>query len=239
MASITENKERIGSFTSSEIYKLIKKGAGNKEFSAPGLTYIEEKQLELRLGRSISVDAYSQAMAWGSFMELYVFSLIGMEYEITSNETDVHPTIKSWSGSKDLIVKNKKVSDIKCYQPKNFAKYADALLKGDIEVLKKDFAKEYWQLVSNAIINDTPNAEAILFMPYESELEVISEMAANYDGIDQWKYRFIAEADKSALPYLPDGGYYKNLNIFEFEIPLEDKIILTERVKLGIKELEK
>ena len=237
MGRITENKERIGSFTSSEIYKLIKKGTGKNEFSAPGLTYIEEKQLEIKLGRSIGVDAYSQAMAWGSFMELYVFSLIGTEYIITSNETDAHPTIKGWAGSKDLIVLGKKVSDIKCYQPKNFAQYTNALLKCDVENIKNNFPKEYWQLVSNAIINDVPNAEAITFMPYESELEDIREMAANYDGGDQWKYRFIAEADKSALPYLPDGGYYKNLNIFEFEISLEDKIILTERVKLAIKEL--
>jgi hypothetical protein len=71
-------------------------------------------------------------------------------------------------------------------------------------------------------------------MPYESELEEIREMAENYDGNDQWKYRFIAESHKSALPYLPNKGYYKNLNIFEFKVPEEDKKALTERVLMAI-----
>ena len=71
-------------------------------------------------------------------------------------------------------------------------------------------------------------------MPYFSELEDIRTMAENYDGGDQWKYRFIVESPDAELPYLPDGGYYKNLNKFEFEVPKEDKDFLTERVELAI-----
>ena len=235
--SITENIERIGNFTSSEIWKLTTLDRNKEGFGAPALTYIEEKQIELRMGRSITTDTHSQSMAWGTFMEQYVFSLIGMEYIITSNKTDMHPTIKGWSGSKDLIVEGVKVSDIKCYQPKKFAIYTDALLKKDVAFIRDNFKKEYWQLVSNCIINKVDVAEAITFMPYESELTEIREMAENYDGSDQWKYRFIAEAHKSALPYLPDNGYYKNLNKFEFEIPKEDKELLTERVLLAIDKL--
>ncbi len=232
--SMTENKERIGAFTSSEIYRLC----GKKELAAPALTYIEEKQIEIRMNRSISVDAHSQAMAWGTFMEMFVFDKIGKEYIITSNLTDKHPTIEGWTGSKDLIVEGKKISDIKCYYPKKFAKYTDAMLIGDTEVLKAEFAKEYWQLVSNAIINKVPNAEAITFMPYESELEEIREMVRNYDNLAElWKYRFIEESPKSALPYLPENGYYKNINKFEFEVPKSDIDFLTERVELAIKHL--
>src|SRR5690606_39171938 len=132
-------------------------------------------------------------------------SLIGMEYKITSNKTDIHPTIKGWSGSKDLIVEGVKVSDIKCYQPLNFGRYTNVINSKNIALFKEERPKEYWQLVSNAIINKTPKAEAISFMPYESQLEEIREMAENYDGADQWKYRFISESHKSALPYLPDG----------------------------------
>jgi len=146
----------------------------------------------------------------------------------------LHPTIKGWSGSKDLIVPGLKVSDIKCYEPKNFALYTDVILKKNIELIKLEFPKEYWQLVSNAIINNVDSAEAITFMPYESELEEVRQMAENYDGPDQWKYRFIAESDKSSLPYLPNGGYYKNLNIFEFVVPQEDKEFLTNRVLKAI-----
>jgi hypothetical protein len=232
--SITENVERIGSFTSSQIYKLMTNNAKKDYFGKPGLTYIEEKKIEKRLGRSVTTETHSQAMAWGIFMEMVVFDKISFEYKITSNTTDTHPKIKEWAGSKDLFVEGVKVSDIKCYQPLNFAKYTDALLKKDVAFIRQNFPKEYWQLVSNAIINNTPNAEAITFMPYESELEEIREMAENYDGNDQWKYRFIAESHKSALPYLPNKGYYKNLNIFEFKVPEEDKKALTERVLMAI-----
>ena len=229
--SIIGNPERIGRFTSSEIWKLMQMDRSGNDFGQKALTYIDEKKIETRMGRSITIESYSQAMAWGIFMEMYVFSMIGVEYIITSNTTDMHPSINCWSGSKDLIVEGHKVSDIKCYQPKKFAQYTDVIISRDLEKMKKDFKEEYWQLVSNAIINQVPNAEAITFMPYESELEEIRDMAENYDGPDQWKYRFIAEKDKDGLPYLPDGGYYKNLNKFEFEVPKDDIELLTDRVK--------
>jgi len=236
--SITENKDRIGSFTSSNIWKLATMNPKKDGFGAPGLAYIQEKRMELRMGRSIETEAYSQSMAWGTFLEMYVFTKIGMEYEITSNDTDVHPTMKGWSGSKDLIVKGKKISDIKCFYPKKFGAYTDALLSKDVELIRKKFATEYWQLLSNAIINGVSKAEAITFMPYEDELEEIKEMVEQYEGGDIWKYRFIYENDKSSLPYLPRDKYYKNLNKFEFEIPKEDVEFLTERVKSAIKILK-
>lgn len=236
---MTENIERIGSFTSSEIYKLATTGKGEYGFGAKALTYIDEKRIENKMKRSISTDSYSQAMAWGIFCEMYVFSLIGIEYQISSQETDVHPTISQWSGSKDLIVPDVKISDIKCFQPKKFAQYTDALIEGDLKKIKEDFPAEYYQLVSNAIINGVNEAEAITFMPYESELENLREMAENYEGEDQWKYRFIAENKKASLPYLPDDGYYSNLNTFSFIVPQEDKDFLTERVEKAIELLNK
>ena len=259
--SITENKERIGSFTSSNVYKLIPMGSEpmneeelhkhkednpksrkkNKDagFSDAGLTYIKEKQIEIRMRRSIDVEAYSKSMFWGSFMELFVFEKLGLGYEITSDETDVHPTIKHWSGSKDLFVKGKKIAEIKCFQPKKFALYTDSLLSESVENIKEEFPKEYWQMVSNAIINDVPNAEGITYMPYESDLKEIREFAENYEGADQWKYRFIYESPKCELAYLPDVGYYKDLNRFEFEVPDKDKQLLTSRVEEAITLLNK
>jgi hypothetical protein len=220
---ITENIARIGNFTSSQIFRLMGTAAVSK-------TYIEERNLERQLCRSLENEAYSPDMAWGLFLEQRVLDLLGMEYCLSSDQTETHPEIEYWSGSKDLIVIGSKISEIKCFQPKNFAKYTNALLTKDLTLIKKEFPKEYYQLVSNAIINNVPNAEAITYMPYESELEDIREMASNYDGADQWKYRFISERDKSGLAHLPDGGYFKNLNLFEFEVPKEDKEALTERV---------
>lgn len=275
---MTENIERVGNFTSSEIHRLmggsfglsesqkrtLKKHAtrnsqaealdakpltdkmweeffklktinDNPQLTGPPLTYIEEKRIERRLGRSIDIEGYSRPMAWGLFMEMVVFSKVGMEYQMVSQDSDTHPTIAGWSGSKDLIVPGVKVGEIKCYQPKKFAQYTDAILKRDVDIIRAEFPQEYWQLVSNAIINEVPNAEAITFMPYQSELDEIRQLAEDYDGSDQWKYRFIAEVPDCELPYLPDGGYYKNLNTFEFEVPQEDRDALTARVVESIK----
>ena len=174
-------------------------------------------------------------MAWGHFMEQFVFTkFTGLDYQIEANKTYQHPTIKGWSGSTDLKVEGVKVSDIKCYEPKKAALYKDALMAKDIDKLREDFAQEYWQLVSNAAIHQVPNAEAICFIPYLEELEEIREMAANYEGPDQWKYRFISESENIELPYIPKGGYYENYTSFEFEIPNQDLDFCTKIVKESI-----
>lgn len=231
------NEHRAGHFTSSMVYKLIKSGTGNKPFSAPGLTYIQEKQIERRIGSCLDGGAHTQTLAWGNFMEMTVYSILGMDYQISSKETNLHPQFGDfWSGSKDLFTvdnqtkKMVSIAEIKCYQKKNFALYTDCILKKDTELMKKDFPKEYWQIVSNAIINEVEIGEAITYMPYVSEAEEIIEMAENYDGDDQWKYRFIANLPISDLPFIPNGGYYKNINKFAFIIPEEDRELLTSRI---------
>lgn len=235
---MTENKNRIARFTNSQIYKLMTNGKGVHGFGAAAITYIEEKNLEIKLGRSIKTETYAKDMAWGNFLEQYVFHLLPFGYEWTGTKTDSHPIINCWSGSSDFKFTGG-IAELKCYQPKNFAQYTDALLSKDIQLIKKDFPEEYWQMVGNAIINGVDIAEAITFMPYRSQLPELREMAENYDGPDQWKYRFIAEGEDCDLAYLPDGGYYKNLNSFQFEVPKEDKEALTERVLLAEKLLIK
>lgn len=233
MSSILKNTNRVGNFTSSNISKLCTSGKGLNGFGAPAITYIEEVNLERKLNRSIRTDTYSKDMAWGNFLETRVHELLEFGYDLVSNETVTHKQIPFWAGSTDLIMAGKKIGEIKCYQPKNFAKYADVLMKKDVAILKLECAEEYWQLVSNAVVNNVKIAEAIAYMPYESELSIIAEMAEDYDGKDQWKYRFISESEKSALAYLPDDGFYKNLTRFEFEVPKEDIEFLSEKVKLA------
>ena len=89
------------------------------------------------------------------------------------------------------------------------------------------------QIVSNACIDDVEIGEAITYMPYVSEYEDIKEMAEGYDGADAWKYKFIRDLPVEDLPFLPDGGYYKNINKFAFIIPQEDKDLLTSRVLMA------
>jgi hypothetical protein len=232
------NINRWGKFTSSNIYKLIKLNPKG-DFQAPGLTYIQEKAIETRMQSCLDGNAHTQALAWGNFMELVVYSILGVQYQISSKETMPHPVHgKFWSGSKDLFTVDKNgkiesIAEIKCYQKKNFAQYTDCILKKDIELFKTEFPKEYWQIVSNACIDNVEIGEAITYMPYISEYEEIKEMAENYDGADAWKYKFIWDLPVSDLPFLPDGGYYKNINKFAFVVPQEDKDLLTSRILLA------
>ena len=108
----------------------------------------------------------------------------------------------------------------------------------NIELLKNDFPKEYWQIVSNCCIDDVEIGEAITYMPYVSEYEEIRDMAENYDGADAWKYKFIRDLPVEDLPFLPDGGYYKNINKFAFIVPKEDKDHLEERIKQAEEKLK-
>lgn len=226
MESITINPLRCGNFTSSEIHRIMDTPSKVK-------TYVEEKNIERRMGISLGTEVHTREMAWGNFLEQRVLDLLGMEYQIQSKQTNVHPTIPNWVGTKDLVVNEIKVSEIKCYQRKSFAMYTDALLTKDTEVIKKNFPKEYWQIVSNAVILSLPKGEAITYMPYEKEIPEIRDMALNYGDIDRHKYTWIYESPIEALAYLPNNGYYKNLNVFEFEIPKHDIDLLTNKVLLN------
>jgi hypothetical protein len=96
----------------------------------------------------------------------------------------------------------------------------------------KDGNKFYWQLVSNAILADCEYAELAIYCPYKSELEDIRQMVAAMDDLqEQRQYYWIYMASDDELPWIPDGGYYKNMNTIRFRVPEEDKKFLTNRVR--------
>jgi len=203
-------------------------------FAAGGLTYIRQKRQERKRKRSLQLDPHSRSIAWGDLMELRVYELIGLEYEIQSKETTLHPKIPNWSGSTDLIVPGKKIGEIKCYQPEKFCDYADVLLAQDIEAFREDFSEEYWQIVSNACIHQVPVGEALLYIPDDSEAKEIAEFAYEWLGDDSWKYRYIYEEilanDLHKLPFQPRDSEYPCLVQWEFEIPKEDTKYLEGRI---------
>ena len=149
-----ENIERIGAFTSSMIYKLMTNGKKPGTIGAPGLTYIQERAIERKMGRSLDTESYSKEMTWGLFLEKRGHSLLpDFGYQLTSKQTDIHPKYKFWSGSKDLIMPLVKIGDIKCYQPKNFSILTDAILLKDIENFKKECPIFITACINNVIKN--------------------------------------------------------------------------------------
>lgn len=252
------NKHRGGNFTSSKIVALLSMGSremteeelveykksnpkGRKKTieSWPGkaaLTYIDEKKMERRLGRSLSTEINARATSWGSLVEGRVFDLIGLEYTLTSKQTLLHPHYPFWAGSPDAEKKNT-VPDFKCpLTLKSFCQLVDPLYRGlsGIDAINavreehEDGETYYWQIVSNACIKGYDYGELIVYMPYLAELLEIKEMA---DRDQSGKYKWISYAEFDELPYLLPNGYYKNLNVIRFEIPKADKELLTMRVE--------
>jgi hypothetical protein len=241
---------RNGNFTSSEIVALTKDPtakamATGQIFGAAGLTYIEECNMERRLGRCIEDETNARNLSWGKLGERYVSEnpeLLGLEYSVNLSDTTRHPEIEYWLGSEDAT-KEDTVCDIKCPKTlKSFCQLVDPYVENGkviyegltIEAVRanhKEGDKYYFQLVSNAIIHDKAFGELIIFCPFKSELQKLRDLAQNWDGADQYKYSWIYNASDEEMPYLIDGGFYKNINVIRFEIPQADKDFLTKRVK--------
>lgn len=229
------DKIRCGNFTSSDIVRLC----GSKKVRE---TYIHEKNIERRLGRVLKNEYTSQAMAWGHLIEYWGYPLLGKNYSLVSLKTLQHPTVKSWLGTPDALnnLEPKAVADIKGLELKNFCDMVDAGNKGGIAKIREDCEdgeKFYYQIVSNACLTGSKYGELILICPYQSQLDDVRAAASRYDGPDPGRFERFPFKSDDQLTYLPDGGYYKNINIFRFEIPSQDKCLLHDRVVESSKEL--
>lgn len=236
---MVEHLERIGRFTSSQIWKLTTTARNGIDFGAPALTYIEEKRAERSLGRSIDLGATSNSLTWGKVMEHFCNKYhLDISYTLCSKITDVHPKFKFWSGSKDAVKIDTAV-EIKCFEPKNFYKLSMAILKFnegliDLDYFKNDaeLKKIYWQVVSNAIILNKPFCEIISYTPSEKQLLEIREEIEQTNvleklEIEPWQGRYIVEKELYHLTYIPEGIEFPNFNKMRFEVPAEDIIYLT------------
>jgi hypothetical protein len=231
------SKIRIGNFTGSNAYKLcasLKSGQPSEAF----FTYVKERMFERSLGRSLEMGAHSNAMTWGAFLEPRVFENLSSDYEMVHKESFAHPDYPFLVSTPDFLVRGVKDSELKCFEPKNFASYVTALLTQDTEKIKAEHPKEYWQIIQNATVLGYPKGEAIAYMPYESEMEEIRELANDptyYEplGLLGWQVRFIQEKENHELAVLPNDSKFKNLNVFEFEIPIDDKYFLIDRAIKG------
>src|SRR6267154_5796646 len=202
---MTTNELRHGNLTSSEIAAIMKTGKVKGSFGQPALTYIEEKNFERRLGRSIESESSARPLSWGKLVEGRVFDLLGLEYQLVSKETIAHPTISYWAGSPDAnkFDEGKTVIDIKSpITLKSFCQLVDPLYKdlSGMDAINyvrnehKDGDKYYWQLVSNSILTESKFAELIVYCPYQSELQPIRDRASHMDDPKQYQFIWINNA---------------------------------------------
>lgn len=239
---------RTNNFTSSQVHKLVKKG-GYQGFLKSGETYIKEKSLEYFLGKSIDKDFYSQDASWGVLMEYFVYEKlkdIDPNYIHTHNRRK-HETL-DWSGVPDFEIPDALVSETKSYQLKKFSEYSLCLMQKNIELLKSDFPAEYWQIVSNSVINHTEWGEAISYAPTIDDLKEIAYRIEETNFLEQnklipWKYRFIVEKVDlelfDELACIPNDSKIPSLTRFDFKVPQADKDLLIERVTLAQKVKDK
>lgn len=229
---------RVARFTSSKISVLTVEGKGKYGFGAGAITYINQKSMELELGRGISLPVNKWEMNWGKLWEVWVHWQLGSEYELIIDKTTIHPKYEFWSGSEDfkLNIEGGAISELKCLQLENFYNYSKCLQKQDIELFKKEFKDYYWQIVSNSCIHNTKFGEAIAFMPTEENILEMRQLVEETDYIekhikdDLWKYRFVYEKDLYDLPFIPKHSDFPSMTKFRFEVPTEDKIYLTKKV---------
>lgn len=221
---------RIGRFTSSEIGALMKEGKSKGSFGAPALTYIEEKNMERRLGRPLKGDTDAKACDWGHLCEGFVFEMLGIEYSTQSKQTIQHPEIDFWSGTPDSVCYQEynTAVDVKCpFTLKSFCQFVDNWKSNGIQGIRdnhKDGEKFYWQIVSNSILAKCKEGELIIFCAFESQVSSLMQR-----GFDLYDWLMYASMDD--VPWIPDGNeYYKSLNKFRFPIPEADKTALHNRV---------
>jgi hypothetical protein len=228
---------RVARLTSSNASILTVSGNGEYGFGARAITYINKKKRELRWGRGMDLPVNKWEMNWGKLWEIWVHWQLGSEYELIVDQTTIHPKYEFWSGSEDFKVKvdGGCISELKCYQMNNHDEYSICLQKQDVELFKKNFAVEYWQIISNSCIHNTKYGEAIAFMPTEENLIEMRKLVEETDYIekhlkdDPFKYRFIVDRPLWELPFIPSHCEIESMTKFRFEVPITDKLFLTKR----------
>lgn len=237
-----DNSKRAGFFTSSQAGRImasLKTGKPSQAF----FTYCEEVATERSMGRVINTEVKARPMLWGSLMEVVLFNMLGIGYQMNHKQTVLHKKYGSfWSGTPDLKAVEV-TGEIKCYEPKKFGALSRCLKKENVELLKENFRDEYWQTVSNGILSGTKEVELIAFMPTRSHLLEIIEKVEETDflvenGLELRDYYWLTVENIDSLPYLPDDSPMDTINQFRFKVPMEDQIALTKRMIMANNEVE-
>ena len=260
---------RHGTFSSSNAWKLMTNGKRDMtedeieqhkkdfpksrartittEFGAPALKYIKQVGYELLLGRPVGSEAEFKQTSWGKLCEEWIHSedeLMSIAYKQLTNTRFFHKKIPFWSGAPDWVIGTTVCDGKSPFSLEMFCDKIDILSKG-VESYKEEFPNDYWQHISNAILLESngieiTHFEAIIYVPFKSELEGIRQFARDENDIDlQRMYSFVNFKEDEELPYLVEGRHYTNINKFRFEISDLDKKELTERIIKAGKMLNK
>jgi hypothetical protein len=230
---------RAANFSSSNAWKLMTNDKSGKPFGSPGKSYIKQVNYERMLGRSINADRDSRPTTWGTFVERRAFDLLPLDYQLISSTRLYHPSLPL-TGMPDLRKENI-VADAKC--PFSLEVFCDKLSAlSDLELYKKLFPEDYWQHISNSVLLEAHgfninSFEAVIYVPFKSELDDIRIMVQNYTGEDMYRFKWIAFANDEEMPYILEDGRFRNLNVVKHDIPFLDKQAFIERVELASKEL--
>lgn len=233
---------RVARLTSSKASLFMVSGNGEFGLGSGAITYINDKKKELEYGRGLSLPVNKQDILWGKLWEVWVHWQLGGEYELIIDQTTIHPKHSFWSGSQDFNVKieGRCISELKCYQMSNHYDFVKCLQKKDVSIFRKEYASEYWQIVSNSCIHNTKYGEAIAFLPTEKNLIEMRQLLEDTDYVekhlkdDPFKYKFVWDKNLWDLGFIPNHSDFPSMVKFRFEVPINDKIALTERmIKAG------
>jgi hypothetical protein len=256
-------KDELAARPKKGVGSSVKQIEDPKILGATTLSYIKEKVREEKLMRSLESESHARSLTWGKVMERYVFERkLDMNYRDGNQQGRVeHQTIARWNGIPDALratIDNNIVGDIKC--PWSLTAYCDTVeaIKAGLDVYKVDKADNYWQLVSNACLLESKldidfnQGESIIYVPYVSELPDIrdwisQDFVPEAEGLTpflcEWIYNqivgFLTDGQEPSFPYLMDASEYTNLTSWTFDIPQTDKELLTSRVEMAVKELNK
>lgn len=162
-------QERLGKFTSSEIYKLMKSGKGkDKYFADTATTYIKSKLAELITGER-TPDVSSNAIEYGRSMEPEAFEVFK---RLRPELNPVHfgisvpkffPFGDFAGGSPDGQTSDNGIIEIKC--PYNSTNHIEHLLLETQEDFKEYTPAYYWQVQANILFTGTDKAYFISYDP--------------------------------------------------------------------------
>lgn len=155
--------ERLGKFTSSEIWKLLQNGKSKDSvFSKTGLTYIKDKASEILTGEY--TDFSNQATEWGNEYESYAKKWFEKIHKTSVTDCGFYAYNEYFGGSPDGLVDGG-IIEIKCpFKTSNFIDLSLICREG-VEAFKSEYPEYYYQIQSNMIVTNTDFCIFIIFDP--------------------------------------------------------------------------